>query len=94
MEVYGEENEKRLTGRNETELISKFSYGEGHRGASVRIPQLSLDSKKGYFEDRRPASNIDPYLATAILVDTCCLGGKYRNEILEAYHGFKKFKSS
>ena len=26
----------------------------------------------GYFEDRRPAANIDPYLATAIIAKTCC----------------------
>ena len=28
------------------------------------------DNGKGYVEDRRPASNIDPYIVTAIMYDT------------------------
>ena len=32
-----------------------------------------LYNKKGYFEDRRPSSNCDPYLVTAVLFQTCCL---------------------
>jgi glutamine synthetase len=28
---------------------------------------------KGYIEDRRPASNIDPYLVSSIVFDTGCL---------------------
>lgn len=28
-----------------------------------------------YLEDRRPASNIDPYIVTALVFDTCCLKG-------------------
>ena len=31
---------------------------------------------KGYFEDRRPSSNIDPYLVTAILLETITLSNK------------------
>jgi glutamine synthetase len=27
---------------------------------------------KGYLEDRRPASNVDPYKACAALIDTTC----------------------
>jgi glutamine synthetase len=27
---------------------------------------------KGYFEDRRPASNADPYQVTGIIVETLC----------------------
>lgn len=75
--LYGEGNELRLTGAHETASIAKFDYGEGNRGSSIRIPVVTMDAKKGYFEDRRPASNIDPYLATAILVDTCVLNSKY-----------------
>ena len=26
----------------------------------------------GYLEDRRPASNVDPYKACAVLIDTTC----------------------
>jgi glutamine synthetase len=28
----------------------------------------------GYFEDRRPASNMDPYLVTSKIADTTLLG--------------------
>jgi glutamine synthetase len=62
---YGIGNENRLTGDHETQHISKFSYGKSDRGASIRIPV-----KDGYLEDRRPASNVDPYRAVAKLVET------------------------
>ena len=65
IDVYGEENEKRLTGLHETQHISKFSYGVSDRGASIRIPISTVENNwKGYLEDRRPASNADPYLLT------------------------------
>jgi glutamine synthetase len=42
----------------------------GHRGASVRISNQVMKDKSGYFEDRRPASNCDPYLVTGLLLET------------------------
>jgi glutamine synthetase len=33
-------------------------------------------SFQGYFEDRRPSSNCDPYAVTDAIVRTCCLGVK------------------
>lgn len=33
--------------------------------------------KHRYFEDRRPAANIDPYLVSAALVDVTCLNGEH-----------------
>ena len=93
LELYGENNSKRLTGKHETSNMENFSYGEGNRGSSVRIPIVTLEKRQGYFEDRRPASNIDPYLVSAILVDTCCLNGKYREEILESYRKFVTLKA-
>jgi len=75
--LYGEGNIKRLTGTHETSSIEKFNFGEGNRACSVRIPVPTMRNKYGYFEDRRPASNIDPYLASAIIVDTVCLESKY-----------------
>ena len=33
-------------------------------------------NKKGYFEDRRPSSNCDPYLVTSIIFKTTCLYNK------------------
>jgi glutamine synthetase len=68
--VYGEGNERRLTGRHETASIHKFSYGVANRGASIRIPRDTEAEKKGYFEDRRPASNADPYVVTAKIFQT------------------------
>lgn len=69
--VYGSDNDQRLTGDHETQSISKFSYGESDRGASIRIPpQFIKDGWKGYLEDRRPASNADPYKVAARLIQT------------------------
>merc|ERR1711939_37623 len=73
IKVYGADNEKRLTGRHETGHIGAFSYGYANRGASIRIPTSVKDQGKGYFEDRRPASNIDPYQVTDILAETTLL---------------------
>ena len=71
MKVYGEHNDMRLTGLHETQHISKFSYGVSDRGASIRIPVATVDNEyKGYLEDRRPSSNVDPYQATQIIMDT------------------------
>jgi glutamine synthetase len=69
---YGENNELRLTGENETASISRFSYGIGSRTTSIRIPNIVAKEGKGYFEDRRPASNCDPYLVTMLIAETCC----------------------
>ena len=67
---YGVGNEERLTGNHETQHINSFSYGESDRGASIRIPPSTAVEGKGYLEDRRPASNMDPYRAIACLVET------------------------
>lgn len=71
--VYGAGNEERLTGLHETAHISKFTYGVANRGASIRIPRDTERDQKGYFEDRRPSSECDPYLVTSKLFETCCL---------------------
>jgi len=71
--VYGDDNEQRLTGKHETADIKTFKYGVADRGSSIRIPR-PVDAKGyGYFEDRRPASNIDPYSVTDIVVRTTLL---------------------
>jgi len=71
--LYGEGNERRLTGAHETAAIDKFSYGVGNRGASVRIPTAAEKDGCGYFEDRRPASNMDPYVVTSKIFKTTVL---------------------
>jgi len=73
IQAYGEGNERRLTGAHETAAIDKFSYGVANRGASIRIPRSAEAEKCGYFEDRRPASNMDPYIVTSKIFHTTCL---------------------
>jgi glutamine synthetase len=68
--VYGEDNTMRLTGRHETGSIDSFTYGVANRGASIRIPRECGNKGYGYFEDRRPASNADPYQITGIMMET------------------------
>jgi len=68
--VYGEDNTLRLTGRHETGSIDSFTYGVANRGASIRIPRECGHKGYGYFEDRRPASNADPYQITGIMMET------------------------
>ena len=63
IEAYGSDNDQRLTGLHETQSIDQFSYGVSDRGASIRIPIYTVQNDwNGYLEDRRPASNADPYL--------------------------------
>jgi glutamine synthetase len=71
--VYGEGNERRLTGHHETAPIHKFSYGVANRGASIRIPRQTEKDRKGYFEDRRPASNGCPYTISGKVFETTCI---------------------
>lgn len=67
----GKDNERRLIGRLETSSIDKFSWGVADRSTSVRIPRGVATAKKGYLEDRRPSSNMDPYsVCNAILTTT------------------------
>lgn len=69
--VYGADNDKRLTGLHETQSIDKFSYGISDRGASIRIPIATVEAGwKGWLEDRRPASNANPYGVAAAIINT------------------------
>lgn len=68
--VYGSNNDQRLTGAHETQSIDTFSYGVSDRGASIRIPVSTAQTWVGYLEDRRPASNADPYKVTARIIKT------------------------
>ncbi|MSR11487.1 MAG: glutamine synthetase [Gammaproteobacteria bacterium] len=69
--VYGANNDQRLTGKHETQSIDTFSYGVSDRGASIRIPIGTVqDGWKGRLEDRRTASNADPYKVAAAIIKT------------------------
>ena len=73
MKVYGSGNEKRMTGEHETASYDKFTSGIANRGASIRIGNANVKNNKGYFEDRRPSSNCDPYLVTSKIFETTML---------------------
>ena len=71
IEVYGEFNDQRLTGLHETAAITDFSWGISDRGASIRIPIIAVEKGwKGWLEDRRPASNGDPYKIAGRIIKT------------------------
>lgn len=73
IQVYGEGNERRLTGKHETANMNTFLYGVANRGASIRIPRDAEKHQRGYFEDRRPASNCDPYVVTSKIYHTTAI---------------------
>lgn len=71
IEVYGADNNLRLTGKHETASIYDFSYGISDRGASIRIPLATVERGwNGYLEDRRPNSAADPYKVAARIIKT------------------------
>merc|ERR1712226_1353640 len=83
IQLYGAGNEKRLTGEHETSSMAQFSYGTGNRAASFRIPTQTMHDKgKGYIEDRRPASNIDPYVVSSIILDTAVLAESKADDLI------------
>lgn len=69
---YGDGLSDRLTGLHETCDIATFKSGVAHRGASIRIPHPVALKGHGYFEDRRPGANADPYRVATCLVATVC----------------------
>ena len=73
MNVYGSGNEQRMTGAHETASYDTFSHGVANRGASIRRGNQTVKDGKGYFEDRRPSSNCDPYLVTGMMFETTVL---------------------
>lgn len=69
----GEYNKLRLSGLHETSSIDKFTWGIADRGASVRISRSVANAGKGFLEDRRPSSNMDPYAVCSALLRTTLL---------------------
>ena len=82
IEVYGSDNELRLTGRHETQSIDKFSWGVSDRGASIRVPVSTAKEWKGHIEDRRPASNANPYEIVKVISETINMA----DELAETVH--------
>jgi len=83
MQLYGSGNELRMTGEHETSDYRKFTYGRANRGASVRIGNETIQNEKGYFEDRRPSSNMNPYLVTAKIFETTVLNNVTNDDNFE-----------
>ena len=73
--LFGEDNQLRLTGKCETSDYKNFTWGIASRDTSIRIPQETDEKGYGYFEDRRPGANANPYLVTANLFKVACLDG-------------------
>jgi glutamine synthetase len=76
IKLYGHLLSERLTGEHETSDISNFSAATANRGSSIRIPKPVEINGYGYFEDRRPGSNSDPYLVAGLLVKNVCTNNK------------------
>lgn len=71
--VYGMSNLSRKIRAYETAPMSKFSYGIANARASVNIPRKAKLLNAGYFEDRRPSANMDPYAVLAKIARTIIL---------------------
>jgi glutamine synthetase len=94
LELYGD-NSKRLTGSHETSSPDTFSYGAGNRAASIRIPtSVQADNGRGYIEDRRPASDIDPYVVAALIIDTAILDQSLADPLIAHYRAWAKWLPS
>jgi glutamine synthetase len=90
IELYGIGNEKRLHGAHETAHIDTFKIGVADRSASIRIPSQTKIDQKGYMEDRRPSSNVDPYIVSSILCSTILLEGKQVDQMTKHYRNWRK----
>jgi glutamine synthetase len=64
---FGADNAMRLTGTHETSEMGRFTWGVADRTVSVRVGWETWVAGGGYFEDRRPAANMDPYRVLAAL---------------------------
>ena len=69
----GHDNVRRLVGHHESSFIGNFTVGVADMNASIRIPRHVHEEKRGHMEDRRPASNCDPYVVTEVLCRTTIL---------------------
>jgi len=69
---HGADNNQRMTGHHETSSWREFTWGVGTRHTSVRIGNDVEAQGFGYFEDRRPGADADPYLLSAALFRSAC----------------------
>eukprot|EP00929_Paragymnodinium_shiwhaense_P102198 TRINITY_DN65387_c0_g1_i1.p1 TRINITY_DN65387_c0_g1~~TRINITY_DN65387_c0_g1_i1.p1 ORF type:complete len:527 (+),score=94.20 TRINITY_DN65387_c0_g1_i1:68-1648(+) len=83
IEHYGIGNERRMTGEENAPMINEFSAAVGDRDVSIRIPSGVAAKGFGYYEDRRPAANMDPYLVTRLIVETTLCGDQTKAKTSE-----------
>ena len=69
MKCYGELNRYRMTGQHETSSYDTFTFDVASRSTSLRVPNGTAKDWKGYVEDRRPASNCDPYRVASCVLE-------------------------
>jgi hypothetical protein len=81
LEIYDQtlekDNTERLTnttGHWHPRMDDFIVNGDQKEFTSVRIPPLVTVEGRGYLEDRRPPSFVDPYAASAGLVRACIFG--------------------
>lgn len=65
--TYSNDNIRRLSGNHETSKYDEFTYGIGTRNTSIRVSNKVEREQKGYLEDRRPGSDMDPYVTTSLI---------------------------
>ncbi|KAL3633204.1 hypothetical protein CASFOL_022966 [Castilleja foliolosa] len=56
-------------------------YGVTNRGASISVGRDTEKDGKGYIEDRRPASNMYPYVVTSMIVETTIIGNQCHHHV-------------
>lgn len=66
-------NEERLQGNLMATPRRQFSAGVATKNVCVRVPRQTQAAGRGFFEDRRPGANVEPYRAMQALVETLCL---------------------
>ncbi|KAK3097568.1 hypothetical protein FSP39_010962 [Pinctada imbricata] len=72
--TFGAENAERLKESHWSPSMEFHAEIGDKWSSSVRIPSMVSVNGKGYLEDRRPPSNLDPYAASEALVRACILG--------------------
>ncbi len=74
--------------------MQSFSYGISSRKDSIRIPTQVAKTGRGYYEDRRPAANIEPYIVSAALFSITSLDNEGFDELEQHYQEFKEAKQN
>jgi glutamine synthetase len=82
-----------MPGEKEAYKKKEFTVGVGDKTASIMIPALTAASNRGEIEDRRPPSDMDPYLVSALLADTI-ISEEGENKIVTLFKQFKEKKEA